>query len=1562
MLSTEKRCASCKLTGHSRRSNAKCPMNPKNTSLFIPQKRTNDAISIEQEYPAESSRSAALRVRVETPQEPELPIEHPQVSLLISPEIHSEEQQQDILAINPVSVPLFCPSCLGTDHRRITSIQCPNNSRHANNTVRTRESGMHNIARLPATIEPTVDNRGRMDIECQFCGASMWIKEKCQSSSLSNPTFTMCCGQGKYVLPQLEPTPAGIAELLNNTTPAGKDFFSKIRSYNSTMSFTSLGAKIDHSVGNNIGGAYSFRIHGTICHKIGSILPMSERELARPQFAQIYIYDPASQIEQRHRNAPNLERDVLEKIQAVLMDINPFVSLFRTMDQVSRQNPNIQDLTLRLVAEGPQDHRRYNAPTAEEVAVLIMNNEPGTSRDIVLHTQTNFHQKIDEYHRSYDALHYVLLFPFGEDGWTINSKSLAGNNMTVMQWYSGRLMYRPNSHHHLHLFGRLFQQYIVDMYAKLEHNRLNYIMSNQDRLRVDLYSGVQDAINLNDNDLANLGRRVILPSSFIGSPRHMRQLYQDAMSIVRHFGKPDLFVTFTCNPTWPEISSALLAGQKANDRPDLCSRVFNLKLKELMNDLTKNHILGKVKAFIYVIEFQKRGLPHAHILLILHTEDKPTSVEDYDHIVSAELPDPQTEPQAYATVHRNMMHGPCGPTHPNARCMENGKCQKRYPKMFNEETVEDGTGYPVYRRRQNGRSVKKGPIELDNRWVVPHNRYLCAKYHAHINIEISTSISAVKYLYKYVYKGHDRAMAAVRSSGQQQPQQQQQQVEQTDEVAEFLDARYVSASEASWRIFSFKLHKEYPAHQRLAIHTENAQQVYYHDSDDIAQLSSINTNTTLTSWFDYNVVNEEARQYLYTEFPTYFVWVKKGKTWSPRKRSEKGTISRVYAVSPRDVEKYCLRILLHNVCGATSFADIRTVNGHLYESNQAACRALGLLLDDNEWSACMEEAASYQIPSSLRRLFAVLLVFCEVSDPFVLWMSHRTSMIEDYLHLARTNEADPSLEPTQDMYDRCLWDIETHLSVNSLTLTSFTGFILPPMPQNLTPLPNRQSSQPIIQEQQQLCDDARLLPCPDNFPYNEDQCLVYDTILEAVDASQIAPRLFFVDGPGGTGKTFVFNALLQKVRQTGKIALAVATSGIAALLLDGGRTAHSRFKIPIDVDTHSICSISANSQLAELIRLTELVIWDEASMISKDIFNAVSRSIQDIMKAVDPLLEHVPFGGKLFVFGGDFRQVLPVIPRASRSQIVFQCISRASAWRHVKTLKLRRNMRIAQANTPEDAMQLKNFAAFLLQVGSGVVPTTGGSDTVPIPPTMLIPGRNITHLASAVFPNLSPDSATPQFLMGRAILTPKNTEVSRLNNLIIDQFPGELKEYKSVDQGTNEDDLLAYPIELLNSLDPGSLPPHNLRLKKGCPIMLLRNLDPKNGLCNGTRLICSHLGRYVIKAMIVTGSNAGKQVLIPKIKLNPSGSNASIEFQRYQFPVRLAFAMTINKSQGQTLDSVGLYLPSPVFGHGQLYVALSRVRNPSGIKIMLDTPYDPNTPQTTTFTTNVVYKEVFTRH
>ncbi|XP_003739165.2 uncharacterized protein LOC100908203, partial [Galendromus occidentalis] len=188
-------------------------------------------------------------------------------------------------------------------------------------------------------------------------------------------------------------------------------------------------------------------------------------------------------------------------------------------------------------------------------------------------------------------------------------------------------------------------------------------------------------------------------------------------------------------------------------------------------------------------------------------------------------------------------------------------------------------------------------------------------------------------------------------------------------------------------------------------------------------------------------------------------------------------------------------------------------------------------------------------------------------------------------------------------------------------------------------------------------------------------------------------------------------------------------------------------------------------------------------------------------------------------------------------------------------------------------------------------------------------------------------------------------DVQGINIKIQNEIPGEATTYKSIDTVMNEEEIVNYPTEFLNSLDLPGVPPHDLTLKLGVPIILLRNINPPR-LCNGTRLSVQSLMKNVIRAMIICGKFEGEIVYLPRIPIIPT--DMPFEFKRLQFPVRLAFAMTINKAQGQSLKVCGLNLKNPCFSHGQLYVACSRVGSPSNLYV-----YAPENA-----TKNIVYPQV----
>lgn len=171
-----------------------------------------------------------------------------------------------------------------------------------------------------------------------------------------------------------------------------------------------------------------------------------------------------------------------------------------------------------------------------------------------------------------------------------------------MQHCAYMLMVRPGTY--LYHFGRLFQQFLVDNYVRIESARLKYVADNQQDFRCEVYSGLQDHA-----DPCSLGRRIMLPSSFTGGPRYMKQMLQDGISIIRQRGTPSLFITFTCNPGWREITSQLPVGEKAQDRPDITVRVFHLKVQDLLHHIEESRCFGRVTGYAATIEFQKRGLP-----------------------------------------------------------------------------------------------------------------------------------------------------------------------------------------------------------------------------------------------------------------------------------------------------------------------------------------------------------------------------------------------------------------------------------------------------------------------------------------------------------------------------------------------------------------------------------------------------------------------------------------------------------------------------------------------------------------------------------------------------------------------------------------------------------------------------------------------------------------------------------------------------------------------------------------------------------------------------------------
>jgi hypothetical protein len=259
-----------------------------------------------------------------------------------------------------------------------------------------------------------------------------------------------------------------------------------------------------------------------------------------------------------------------------------------------------------------------------------------------------------------------------------------------------------------------------------------------------------------------------------------------------------------------------------------------------------------------------------------------------------------------------------------------------------------------------------------------------------------------------------------------------------------------------------------------------------------------------------------------------------------------------------------------------------------------------------------------------------------------------------------------------------------------------------------------------------------------------------------------------------------------------------------------------------------------------LIRSTDLVIWDEAPMQHRHIHEAVDRTFQDIRHS------DKPFGGLTIVFGGDFKQILPVVVKGSRPQIVGACIQKSHLWRSVKVLKLTENMRL---NTEVEAE--RNFAKWQLEIGHGkhTDPATGN---LKLPNHFKCAENTISSLISTVYSGFNELPLPPDhYFAERTILTSRNDDVDDINEEMLSQFPGEEKQIFSADsiKGNNKngEGELLYPVEYLNSINCSGLPLHKLQLKVGCPVMILRNLNPGEGVCNGSREIVTQMSNRVLE-------------------------------------------------------------------------------------------------------------------
>jgi hypothetical protein len=453
--------------------------------------------------------------------------------------------------------------------------------------------------------------------------------------------------------------------------------------------------------------------------------------------------------------------------------------------------------------------------------------------------------------------------------------------------------------------------------------------------------------------------------------------------------------------------------------------------------------------------------------------------------------------------------------------------------------------------------------------------------------------------------------------------------------------------------------------------------------------------------------------------------------------------------------------------------------------------------------------------------------------------------------------------------------------------------------------------------------------------------------------------------PAGAGKTTCFEAVLAHSRARGHDVIVCASTGIAALLLTCASTLHMRFGVPLTVSPDMTLNVTAQSQLGRRLKNVRAILWDEAFMLHRYILDALDRCLRDLCK--DP--DDRPFGGKTLILATDSRQTLPVQPGATTAEIVDATHQRSKQWKDFVTMFLPQNLRVQRLRReapPSRHDDFDDFESFLTDLGEmdelvqhPPLPTDVEDD----PPRVnlrvlssrcrpMICRSDVDRMLDTVYGGYTTHCTDFKWLADRAILCPRWTACYAVNNAMLDRLPGEATVLTALNEFCDDSSLMPLSPELLNGIDTPGIAPHSLRLKRHAVLILMRNLAPTRGLSNGTRLLLLDVLETRLRCVILTGKAAhvSNIVLIPRIWFildPPNAAGFPCKWRRRQFPVRLAWSMSINKSQGQTLACVAVCLaffakegddestPMRCFAHGQLYVALSRVGDPEHLTLFL---------------------------
>lgn len=1077
----------------------------------------------------------------------------------------------------------------------------------------------------------------------------------------------------------------------------------------------------------------------------------------------------------------------------------------------------------------------------------------------------------------YDILIYPILFWNGEGGCG-KLKDESKFNSRIFR-YSVVSMCMQNPSYYFNQCSALKEEFICSSYGRILQLRINY----QYNLQKNLYMKKELKSLSNQSNNLKFGVKTYVPTTFTGSYQYWKKVSNQGFYMTLILGPPKFFVTITFNPKWNEVVALNPKNTDLIHNSPLIARIFNQRKKCFLDYIKTSRIFGNINGLLWRVEYQQRGYPHCHILI--WSDFDTDDVLKIDKLLTCRLPlrdpyeDANDDWQILGDLSKKYMTHKC-----TSRCKDEfGNCTYGYPKESCDKTHYEN-GILIYQRGPN------------DSLIVPHSPEILAYYRGHVEIEAIHSERCIGYVLKYVSKNSDEADVSIKEK-----KYCGQKIDNEDYLHKYASSRVVSAVEAFSSLADYNRYGMNPSVSLISIHLPDERIISIPKDQDPETWISRNTlsSSKLERYFLRPIDNEFDDIKLCEYFGLYSL---NDNTENglpdfgtpPKKviRKKKRSYCSINFVDPSNNEKFALRLLLLNL-PARSFDDLKLVDGELCDSFYDAALRRGLVGDDKEYFHCLKEAIdNNRPPSDLRFMIAL---FAQQGAPL-------KQMIDDNC----------------DYLSIDLGDIPLYMAMRTL------------MEQMHMMIPDFLGDE-IIE------DDIIINESVDSAILNDLQKYAVKSIYEKIVNNNVESNLFFIQGRAGTGKTYTTNVIINVLRKKGYKVLVTGTTGIAATQYEHGMTCHSLFKLKIDQNINGnefSCNVGYGTYRAKEILDADLIIIDEISMltiqtahnIDYTLRSLISHHIKDGPKI--PNLENIPpFGGKNILFVGDLLQLPPVVQN-SKSSVSNKLITKCSFWPSVKLFGLKDPVRCIN----------KDWNEFLVDIGNG-------KSKIYITWEELQKKFQITVTRSykeAIDFFINDVDLEGVFPIDRQWICATNFYANDVNNYLhwlrinenmhndLGPFYGSTKiSTINIPTDINKSINNNVAFDYLNTMKFKDMPNYRIDLALGEPMCLMRNINTAKGMAKNKRC-------YVIERTqncVVVEFEDKTTATIPRI--NFQGETDGIIFTRHQIPLKPIFAGTIHKSQGLTLDRVVVDMRSKFWEHGQLYVALSRIRNPCNLCILL---------------------------